>query len=113
MEAYREQYAKHYNNGRHVTVIDVRDDPDTALVSWARDSDFPMLFASDPGGTVGKRYGAHDAKYQLDDRTLFVVGPDGRIAYVARPFQQMSPQAYTDLAAAVDKLAPAPADSVK
>jgi peroxiredoxin Q/BCP len=113
MEAYRDQYATLFNNGRHVTVIGISVDPDTALASWARDADFPLLYASDPGGVVGKRYGAHDAKYQLDDRTLFVVGPDGRIAYIARPFQQMSPQAYTDLAAAVDKLAPAPADSVK
>ena len=113
MEAYRDQYAKLFNNGRHLTVIGVSVDPDTALASWARDADFPLLFASDPGGTVGKRYGAFDAKNQLDDRSLFVVGPDGRIAYIARPFKQMSPQAYTELAAAVDKLAPPPVDSAR
>jgi peroxiredoxin Q/BCP len=113
MEAYRDQYATLFNNGRHVIVIGISVDPDTALASWARDADFPILFASDPGGVVGKRYGAFDAKNQLDDRSLFVVGPDGRIAYIARPFQQMSPKAYTDLAAAVDKLAPTPADSAK
>ena len=113
MEAYRDQYATLFNNGRHVTVIGVSVDPDTALFTWARDSDFPLLFASDPGGVVGKRYGAFDAKNQLDDRTLFVIAPDGRIAYIARPFKQMSPQAYTQLAAAVDKLAPPPADSTK
>jgi peroxiredoxin Q/BCP len=113
MEAYRDQYATLFNNGRHVTVIGISVDPDTGLASWARDADFPILFASDPGGVVGKRYGAFDAKNQLDDRSLFVVGPDGRIAYIARPFQQMSPKSYTDLAAAVDKLAPIPADSAK
>ena len=113
MEAYRDQYATLFNNGRHVAVIGVSVDPDTALLSWARDADFPILFASDSGGVVGKRYGAFDAKNQLDDRTLFVVAPDGRIAYIARPFKQLSPQAYTDLAAAIDKLAPIPADSTK
>ena len=113
MEAYRDQYATIFNNGRHVTVIGISVDPDTTLSSWAKDSDFPILFASDPSGIVGKRYGAFDAKNQLDDRSLFVVGPDGRVAYVARPFKQMSPQSYTELAAAVDKLAPAPADSIR
>ena len=113
MEAYRDQYATLFNNGRHVAVIGISVDPDTALASWARDADFPILFASDPGGMVGRRYGAYDAKYQLDDRSLFVVGPDGRITYIARPFQQMSPKSYADLAAAVDKLAPPPADSAK
>ena len=113
MEAYRDQYATLFNNGRHVTVIGISVDPDTALASWARDADFPILFASDPGGVVGKRYGAFDAKNQLDDRSLFVVGPDGRIAHIARPIQQMSTKAYTDLDAAVVKLAPIPEDSAK
>ena len=106
MEAYRDQYATLFNNGRHVTVIGVSVDPDTALYSWARDAQFPMLFASDPGGEIGRRYGAWDAKNNLDDRSLFVVGPDGRVSYIAQPFKQLSPQAYTDLDAAVDALAP-------
>ena len=62
MEAYRDQYATLFNNGRNVTVIGISVDPDTALASWARDEDFPVVFASDPGGTVGKMYGAFDEK---------------------------------------------------
>ena len=50
MEAYRDQYATLFNNGQKVVVLAVSVDPDTALVSWARDESFPMLFASDPGG---------------------------------------------------------------
>lgn len=106
MEAYRDQYATLFNNGRRVTVIGISVDPDTALASWARDADFPMLFLSDAGGNVGKLWQAHDAKNNLDDRSLYVVGPDGRIAYVTRPFRQMQPAAYTELAAVVDRLAP-------
>ena len=45
--------------------------------------------------------------------TLFVIRPDGRIAYVTKPFKVMTPVAYTDLAAVVDSLAPAKADSAK
>jgi hypothetical protein len=50
----------------------------------------------------------------VDNRSLFVVGPDGRVAYVTKPFKVLTPSAYTDLAAVVDSLAPPPKpDSAK
>ncbi|MFL5574514.1 MAG: redoxin domain-containing protein [Gemmatimonadaceae bacterium] len=104
MEAYRDQYATLFNNGRRVVVLGVSVDPDTALHSWARDASFPMLFASDPGGAVGRRYGSFDAKNELDDRSLYVIAPDGRIAYRAKPFRQLSADAYAELGAAVDRV---------
>jgi peroxiredoxin len=114
MEAYRDQYATLFNNGRNVTVIGISVDADTTLASWAREEDFPIVFASDPGGTVGRAYAAYDEKNKLDNRSLFVVGPDGRITYLAKPFKVLTPSAYTELAAAVDRLAPAPKpDSAK
>ena len=114
MEAYRDQYATLFNNGRNVTVIGISVDPDTTLASWARDEDFPVVFASDPGSKVGLSYGAYDAKYKVDNRSLFVIRPDGRVAYVTKPFKVMVPSAYTELAAVVDDLAPPPkADSAK
>ncbi len=106
MEAYRDQYATLFNNGRNVTVIGISVDPDTALASWARDEDFPVVFASDPDGSVGRLYDAYDARNKMDNRSLFVVGPDGRIAYVTKPFKVLTPSAYTELAAVVDSLAP-------
>ncbi|HEX9606577.1 MAG TPA: redoxin domain-containing protein [Gemmatimonadaceae bacterium] len=114
MEAYRDQYATLFNNGRNVIVLGISVDPDTALASWAHDEDFPVLFASDPGGKVGQLYAAYDAKNKLDNRSLFVVRPDGHIAYVTKPFKVLTPSAYTDLAAIVDSLAPPPkAESTK
>jgi peroxiredoxin len=114
MEAYRDQYATLFNNGRNVTVIGMSVDADTTLASWARDEDFPVLFASDPGGKVGQLYAAYDAKNKTDNRSLFVVRPDGRIAYVTKAFKVLTPSSYTDLAAVVDSLAPpAKADSMK
>ena len=114
MEAYRDQYATLFNNGRNVAVIGISVDPDTALASWARDEAFPIVFASDPGGTVGQSYAAFDAKNKSDNRSLFVIRPDGRIAYVTKPFKVLTPSAYADLAAIVDSLAPPPkSDPVK
>jgi peroxiredoxin len=112
MEAYRDQYATLFNNGRNVTVIGISVDPDTTLASWAREEDFPVVFASDPGGKVGQLYGAFDAKNNLDNRSLYVIRPDGRVGYVTKPFKVLTPSAYTELASVVDSLSPAPkADS--
>jgi peroxiredoxin Q/BCP len=108
MEAYRDQYATLFNNGRNVTVIGISVDPDTALASWAHDEDFPVVFASDPDGAVGKLYGAFDAKNNLDNRSLYVIRPDGRVGYVTKPFKVLTPAAYTDLGAVVDSLSPPP-----
>jgi peroxiredoxin Q/BCP len=103
MNAYRDQYAQLFKNGRNVVLIAISADPDTALASWARDSEFPFLFASDTGTAVGKRYGALASSAGMTNRNLFVVGPDGRIAYRATPFREIDPTAYTELGAAIDK----------
>ena len=58
---------------------------------------------SDPDGKVGKRYGAFDSKYKLDNRTLYVIAPGGKISYVASEFQEVDPQAYVALGEAVGK----------
>jgi peroxiredoxin len=105
MEAYRDQYATIFNGGKNVVVIGISADADTTLASWAKQSDFPMLFASDVGNEAGRRYGSFDAARKLDTRNLFVVAPDGRIAHVMLSFKVLSPDAYTELSAAVDKSA--------
>ena len=107
MNAYRDQYAQVFKNGRHVVLIAISADPDTALASWARDADYPFLFASDSNSAVGKAYGAFNSQYKLDNRNLFVIGPDGKIVYRATPFREIDPTSYTELGAAINKLVPA------
>ena len=111
LETYRDQYATLFNGGRKVVVVAVSADADTTLASWAKDADFPFVMASDQDGSAGMAYGAWNAQNKMDNRLLYVVGPDGRIAYVAKPFKVMAQDSYTDLAAAVDKLAPPPGNS--
>ena len=105
MNAYRDQYAQLFKN--NVVLIAISADPDTALASWARDSAFPFLFASDHDLTVAKQYGALASRAGMTNRNLFVVGPDGKIAYRAVPFREIDPTAYTELGAAIRKLMPA------
>jgi peroxiredoxin len=101
MEAYRDQYATLFNGGKDVVVIAASVDPDTMLASWARDSDFPMLFVSDVDGLAGRSYGVFDAQRKMDRRVVFVIGPDGRITYRAMPFREMTEEAYAELGTAV------------
>ena len=107
MNAYRDQYAQLFKGGRNVVLIGISADRDTALASWARDSEFPFLFASDTGLLVGKMYGALNSRGTSDNRNLFVVGPDGKIAYRATPFREIDPTAYSELGAEIAKLVPA------
>ena len=106
MNAYRDQYAQLFKGGRNVVLIGISADPDTALYTWARDAEFPFLFASDSGSVVGKSYGAYSTRGQLDNRNLFIVGPDGKIAWRATPFREIDPTAYTELATAINGLVP-------
>ena len=101
MEAYRDQYAKLFNNGKKVVVLGVSVDPDTMLANWARESSFPVLFGSDPDQKVGKLYGS--TRGELDTRNLFVIGPDGRIAFKQVPVNVLSQDEYAELGRAVAK----------
>jgi peroxiredoxin len=106
MHAYRDQYAQTFNLGRNVTLIAISADSIGTLASWARDDDFPFLMASDTGVAVAKQYGALASRPGVTNRNLFVVGPDGRIAYRAVPFREIDPTAYEELGAAIAKLLP-------
>jgi peroxiredoxin Q/BCP len=106
MNAYRDQYAQLFKGGKNVVLIAISADVDTAQQSWARDAEFPFPFASDTGSAVGKAYGAFAGKYNVDNRTLFIVGPDGKIAWRATPFREIDPTAYTELSAAIDSVVP-------
>ncbi|HEY7684572.1 MAG TPA: redoxin domain-containing protein [Gemmatimonadales bacterium] len=106
MNAYRDQYAQLFKNGRNIVLVAISADPDTALYSWARDAEFPFLFASDTGSVVGRMYGAFSSRASLNNRNLFVVGPDGKIAYRATPFREIDPTAYEELGQAIQRLAP-------
>jgi peroxiredoxin len=105
MHAYRDQYAQLFNDGQDVVLLAISADPLDALASWARDDQFQFLVASDPDLAVATKYGALSGRGSTN-RNLFVVGPDGTIAWRAVPFREIDPAAYTALGEAVDKLAP-------
>jgi peroxiredoxin len=110
MHAYRDQYAQLFNDGQDVVLIAISADPIDALASWARDDQFQFLVASDTGAVIGKMFGALASRPGVTNRNLFVVGPDGTIAYRAVPFREVDPTAYTELGDALKRLVPPPPD---
>jgi peroxiredoxin len=104
MHAYRDQYAQIFNNGQGVVVIAISADPIDELHAWARDDHFQFLMASDADVSVARAYGALASRAGLTNRNLFVVGPDGKIAFRAVPFREIDPTAYEELEEAVSKL---------
>jgi peroxiredoxin len=109
MHAYRDQYAQIFNGGQGVVLIAISADPIDELAAWARDDEFPFLMASDEGAVVGERYGAFIERgdQRATNRSLFVIGPDGRIAHTMAPFREIDPSAYEELAAAIQRVTPA------
>ena len=105
LESYRDQYAKLFNGGKGVAVIAISTDDDTVQMNWARDKNFPVFFASDAQRTVGKQYDVlwNLVLTKLEKRVLFVVGPDGRVTHIMRPFKEMVADSYTELGAEVAK----------
>jgi peroxiredoxin Q/BCP len=107
MEAYRDQYASVFRGGRGVTVIGISDDSAEELGSWAADADFPILFAQDEGHSVAESFGLGlRTSGNIASRSVIVVGPDGKIAWVTERFREIDPTAYDELGAEVDRVAP-------
>ena len=109
MEAYRDQYASLFNEGRNVVLAGISTDSVEELQSWAQDADFPFLFGSDPGSPIYAAFGGNPRDNgMVGSRAVIVVGPDGRIAHVMPTFLQTDPAAYEELAAAIDRVTPEP-----
>ena len=65
-----------------------------------------MLFASDTSGEIAGKYATTGTGIgpmkKFYKRVVFVVGADGRIAHVIRPFSALSQDAYAQLDTAID-----------
>ena len=106
MEAYRDQYATLFNNGRGVVVLGLSMDADTTLVSWFREIETPIMVMGETDGKVSRMYQAINAGGTANQRHLYVIDKTGKISYKALPFRVMAQDAYTELEAAIDKLNP-------
>ena len=111
MQAYRDQYASLFRDGRDVILIGISADSAEELAAWARDDDFQFLFGSDPGSAAYAAFGGDPRDNgMVGSRAVIVVDPEGRIAEVIPRFNQVDPAAYDQLKAAIDRVTPEPED---
>lgn len=104
MQTYRDEYQRIFNGGRDVVLIAISNDPPEALESWARDEDFPFLFASDSDGAIYRAFGGIPSETGRLGRTLVVVDPQGTIAELLPRFREIDPTAYDELQATVARV---------
>src|SRR5664279_4170768 len=102
MNAYRDQYAQIFNGGKDVVLLAISTDRPEAQSSWAKDSSYVWRFLSDSGGTVGKVYDTFGRSYE--SRTVYIIAPDGRIAHIMKPFNEIDPASYREMQAVIDSV---------
>ncbi len=106
MQAYRDQYARVFNDGEDVTLIGISTDSAEELASWAEDEDFQFMFGSDPESSAYSAFGGDPRDNgMVGSRAVIVVDPEGRIAEVMPQFNPVDPSEYDALAEAVDAAA--------
>jgi peroxiredoxin len=108
MDAYRDQYAQLFGDKKNVTLLAISVDSDTTQAAWAHEKGYGWTFLSDLGATVGRQYGAIlelPGGRVLDNRTLFIIDPTGKIAHVMAPFREVDPTAYSELGEMLKKVA--------
>ena len=93
-----------------MVVLGISQDADTTLVNWFRELQTPVMVMSDrETKNVSTTYQALNAAGTANQRHLYVIDKDGRVAYKALPFRVTVQESYDELAAAVDKSSPPPA----
>jgi peroxiredoxin Q/BCP len=103
LSKFRDDYTKIFTDkvGKDVIVLPISVDTIAAHVSWAHDANFPFSMASDPSQTIAALYGSKGAKYM--NRTVYVIGKDGKVAFRNMRFNVNNQMGYDDLNAAVVK----------
>ena len=84
-------------------MLPISADSVSSHVSWGSEMKFPFALVADPSLSTIEKYGSRMGTMQMANRTVFVVGKDGKIVYREMKFGALSEDAYTALAAAVAK----------
>jgi peroxiredoxin Q/BCP len=98
LRTFAEQYDSLF--GPDVTVVGISTDSVTTHKRFAASLSLPFRLLSDPEQRVSKQYGSKDSG-GINRRTVYVIGPDGKVKYRNLKFNALDPHAYSDLRAAV------------
>jgi thioredoxin-dependent peroxiredoxin len=98
LQTFAEQYDSLF--GSDVTVVGISTDSVTTHSRFASSLKLPFRLLSDPEQRVSKQYASKDPG-GYNRRTVYVIGPDGRVKYRNMKFNALDPQAYSELRTAV------------
>jgi thioredoxin-dependent peroxiredoxin len=98
MRTFAEQYDSLF--GPEVTVVGISTDSVTTHTRFAASLGLPFRLLSDPEQRVSKQYSSKDSR-GINRRTVYVIGPDGKVKYRNLKFNALDPLAYSELQAAV------------
>ena len=98
MQTFADRYDTLF--GPDVVVLGISADPLDSHQRFAASLDLPFRLLSDPDLKVARKYGSN-GEGGRPKRTVFVVGPDGRIKYRNLKFNALDPKDYSALGSAV------------
>jgi thioredoxin-dependent peroxiredoxin len=98
MRTFAEQYDSLF--GPDVVLVGISTDSVATHSRFAASLGLPFRLLSDPEQRVSKQYASKDPE-GYNRRTVYVVGPDGRVKFRNLNFNALDPNDYADLRAAV------------
>lgn len=98
LQTFAEQYDSLF--GPDVTLVGISTDSVTTHSRFAASLNLPFRLLSDPEQRVSKQYASKNSG-GYNRRTVYVIGPDGRVKYRNMKFNALDPQAYSELRTAV------------
>jgi peroxiredoxin Q/BCP len=95
-------FAQHYDSllGPDVVVVAISTDSVSTHRRFAQSLNLPFRLLSDPDQRVSKQYASKDPD-GYNRRTVYVVGPDGRVAFRNLQFDALDPKDYAELRTAI------------
>lgn len=99
LRTFAEQYDSLF--GPNVVVVGISTDSVQTHNRFATSLGLPFRLLSDPEQRVSKQYSSKDPDGAYNRRTVFVVGPDGRVKFRNMSFNAMDPRDYSELRTAV------------
>ena len=98
MKTFAEQYDSLF--GSEVVVVGISVDSLQTHARFASSLGLPFRLLSDPTQEVARRYASNDRSGYMR-RTVYVVGPDGKVQYRNTRFNALDPSHYAELGTAV------------
>jgi peroxiredoxin Q/BCP len=100
MSKFRDEYTTMFGDG--VIVLPTSIDPLASHASWAHDAHFPFEMIADTASQVSTLYGSQGiGRRKTFQRTVFVIGKDGKITYADTKFNALAQDGYDKLSEAI------------